>query len=71
MVQELAVLGGPSDLHDAGRDDGDLVVPDAGMRLKRAAHAFERGRVATSLVVMIWSTFGSGFESHSQIRVAF
>lgn len=41
MVQELAVLGGPSDLHDAGRDDGDLVVPDAGMRLKRAAHAFE------------------------------
>lgn len=29
MIEELAVLGGPSNLHHSGRDDRHLVVPHA------------------------------------------
>ncbi len=49
MVEKLAILSGPAYLHNSCRDDGDLVVPDAGVRLERAADALERGGVATSL----------------------
>ncbi len=49
MVEKLAILSGPANLHNSCRDDGDLVVPDAGVRLKRAADALERRGVATSL----------------------
>lgn len=49
MVEELAVLGGPSDLHHPRRDDRHLVVPDARIHAERAAHAFKRRGVATGL----------------------
>lgn len=49
MVEELAVLGGPSDLHHPRRDDGHLVVPDPGVHAERAPHALEGGGVASSL----------------------
>ncbi len=49
VVEEFAVLGGPSDLHDAGGDDPDLVEPDPGPHLKSAPDALEGGRVATGL----------------------
>ena len=37
VVEELAVLGGPADLHDPRGDDRDLVVPDARVHAERAA----------------------------------
>lgn len=49
MVEELAVLGGPSDLHHPRRDDGHLVVPNPRVHAERASHALERGGVAAGL----------------------
>lgn len=49
MVEELAVLGGPSDLHHPRRDGRHLVVPDARIHAERAAHALKRRGVAAGL----------------------
>lgn len=49
VAEERRVLGGPADLHDAGRHDQHLVVPAAGGHLERAAHTLERVRVAARL----------------------
>lgn len=49
MVEELAVLGGPSDLHHPGRNDRHLVVPNARVNAEGATHAFERRGVASGL----------------------
>lgn len=49
MVEELAVLGGPSDLHHPRRNDRHLVVPNARIHAEGAAHAFKRRGVATGL----------------------
>ena len=49
VVEELAVLGCPADLHDAGRADPHLPVPRAGVHGEGAADALERGRVAAGL----------------------
>lgn len=49
MVEEFAVLGGPSDLHHPRRDDGHLVVPNPGVHAERASHALEGGGVAACL----------------------
>ena len=46
VVEELAVLGRPADLHDARCHYQRLVVPDAGVHLKRTAHAL-KGRGVT------------------------
>ena len=47
MIEKLAVLSGPSYLHDPCRDDGDLVVPDPGVSLEGATNAL-KGRGITS-----------------------
>lgn len=49
VVEELAVLGGPSDLHHPRRNDGHLVVPNPRVHAERAAHALEGGGVASCL----------------------
>lgn len=49
MVEELAVLGGPSDLHHSGRDDRHLIVPDARVHAERTTHALKGGGVASRL----------------------
>ena len=49
MIEELAVLGGPSNLHDPSRDDGRLVVPDTLVHLECAPHALEGGRITPRL----------------------
>ena len=49
VVEELAVLGGPADLHHTGGDDRHLVVPDARVHAERTAHALEGRRVAPCL----------------------
>lgn len=49
MVEELAVLGGPSDLHHPRRDNGHLVVPNPRVHAERASHALERRGVTSSL----------------------
>ena len=45
LVDKLAVLGSPADLHDAAGHDLDLVVPDAFRHGQGAPGAFERRRV--------------------------
>lgn len=47
MIQELAVLGGPSDLHYPWCDDRHLVVPNAWIHTECTAHAL-KGRGITS-----------------------
>lgn len=42
MVEELAVLGGPANLHDTVGDDKHLVVPDTAVRVVRAPHTLKR-----------------------------
>lgn len=49
MVQEMAVLGGPADLHDARRDDDRLVVPAAVVDLESSPDALESVGVAARL----------------------
>ena len=49
VVEELAVLGGKTDLHDARSDDEHLVIPDARVDLERASNALERRYVTTRL----------------------
>lgn len=49
VVEELAVLGGPSNLHHPRRDDGHLVVPNPRVHAEGAAHALKGGGVASCL----------------------
>ena len=49
VVEELAVLGGPADLHHPGGDDRHLVVPHARVHAERTAHALKGRRVAPRL----------------------
>lgn len=51
VVEELAVLGGPSNLHDPRGDDRDLVVPDTRVHAECAADALEGGGITASLSV--------------------
>lgn len=50
MVEEFAVLGGPSDLHHPRRNDRHLVVPNARIHAEGAPHALKRRGVAAGLV---------------------
>lgn len=49
VVEELAVLGGPSDLHHPRCNDGHLVVPNPRVNAEGAAHALKGGGVASCL----------------------
>lgn len=49
MIEELAILGGPADLHDPRGDDRDLIVPHARVHAERTAHALERRCIAAGL----------------------
>lgn len=49
MVEELAVLGGPSNLHHPWCNDGHLVVPNPRVDAECASHALEGGGVASCL----------------------
>lgn len=50
MIEELAVLGGPSNLHHSWRDDRHLVVPHAWIHAEGTANALEGRGVTSSLV---------------------
>lgn len=41
MVEELAILGGPADLHDTRSDDRDLIVPNTRVHAECTAHTLE------------------------------
>lgn len=49
MVEELAILGGPANLHDTRSDHRDLVVPNTRVHAERTAHALERRSVTSRL----------------------
>ena len=42
MIEELAVLGRPTDLHHPRRNYGNLVVPDTRVHLECAPHTLKR-----------------------------
>lgn len=41
MVEELAILGGPADLHDPRSDHRDLIVPNTRVHAECTAHALK------------------------------
>ncbi len=49
MVEELAVFGGPANLHDTVGDDEHLIVPDTTVRVVRTAHTLKRKCVTSRL----------------------
>lgn len=49
VIQEFAVFGGPSDLHDTRSDNQSFVEPSPVRHLECASDAFERRHVASSL----------------------
>jgi hypothetical protein len=49
MVEELAILGGPANLHDPWGDHSDLIVPHAWVHTEGTADTLEGGRVTACL----------------------
>lgn len=49
MIEELAVLGGPSDLHHAWRNDRHLVVPNTRIHAECTTHTLKGWGVASCL----------------------
>jgi len=49
VVKELAVFGGPTNLHDSISDDQNFIVPHPSIHLKCAAHTFKGRCITTGL----------------------
>lgn len=49
VVEELAILGGPADLHDTRSDHRDLIVPNTRVHTECTPHALEWWRVTSCL----------------------
>ena len=49
IIEEFAVFGRPSDLHNAGCDDHHLIIPDTAVHLECTTHTFKRRSITPGL----------------------